>query len=141
MQQTIDGAVAAGVPRIVLIGTVYPYGMPTTTPVTESNPRNPTTFKGQMRKRQEDIVLAAHAAGKIQATVLRLPDFYGPEVGALSFLYPAIKAAAIGGPADMIGPIDRPHEFLFVPDIGRVVVDLAAKPEAYGGGGILPAPA
>ena len=32
----------------------------------------------------------------------------------------------------MIGPIDTPHEFLFIPDLGPVVVDLAAKPEAYG---------
>ena len=32
----------------------------------------------------------------------------------------------------MLGPIDTPHEFLFVPDVGDVVTALAAKPEAYG---------
>jgi nucleoside-diphosphate-sugar epimerase len=31
-----------------------------------------------MRKEQEDLVLAAHASGKIKTMVLRLPDFYGP---------------------------------------------------------------
>jgi nucleoside-diphosphate-sugar epimerase len=132
MQQTLDGAIAAGVKRIVLIGTVYPYGIPETTPVTEAHPRNATTFKGRMRKEQEDILLRAHAAGTIQATILRLPDFYGPEVGVASFLHLAFAAAASGGTADMIGPIDTPHEFVFVPDVGNVVVDLAAKPEAYG---------
>ncbi len=132
MQQTLDGAIAAGVKRIVLLGTVYPYGKPTTQTVAETHPRNPTTFKGGKRKEQEEILLRAHAEGKIQATILRLPDFYGPESGEASFLHLAFKAATEGGTAYMIGPIDTPHEFLFVPDLGPVVVDLAEKPEAYG---------
>jgi nucleoside-diphosphate-sugar epimerase len=131
MQKTIDGAIAEGVKRIVLIGTVYPYGLPVTTPVTESHPRNPHTFKGQMRKAQEDILLKAHAEGKIQATILRLPDFYGPHVEA-SFLHSLFQAAAKGGTANMVGPIDVPHEFIYVPDVGPVALALAAKPEAYG---------
>ncbi len=134
MQQTLDGAIAAGVKRIVLIGTVYPYGTPTTPTVAETHPRNPTTFKGKMRKAQEDILLRAHTEGRIEATVLRLPDFYGYECGQASFLHLLFKAAATGGTADMIGPINTPHEFLFVPDVGPVVLDLAAKPEAYGRG-------
>ena len=32
----------------------------------------------------------------------------------------------------MIGPIDTPHEFIYVPDVGSVLLDLAARPEAYG---------
>lgn len=31
----------------------------------------------------------------------------------------------------MIGPIDVPHEFVYVPDVGPVVLALADKPEAY----------
>ena len=131
-QKTLDGAIAAGVKRIVLLGTVYPYGVPTTPTVAETHPRNPPTFKGRMRKEQEDILLRAHAAGQIEATILRLPDFYGPETGEASFLHLPFKAATTGGAAFMIGPIDTPHEFLFVPDLGPVVVDLAEKPEAYG---------
>ncbi len=131
MQKTLDGAIAEGVRRIVLIGTVYPYGMPVTEKVTEEHPRNPTTFKGKMRKEQEDLLLAADAAGKVEGVILRLPDFYGPGVEA-SFLDRAFKAAVSGGTADMIGPIDTPHEFVYVPDVGPVVLDLAAKPEARG---------
>jgi nucleoside-diphosphate-sugar epimerase len=84
-----------------------------------------------MRKEQEDLLLAADKAGKIEAVILRLPDFYGPGVEA-SFLDRAFKAAVEGKTADMIGPIDTPHEFVFVPDVGPVVLDLAAKPEARG---------
>jgi nucleoside-diphosphate-sugar epimerase len=115
----------------VLIGTVYPYGMPTTATVAETHPRNPPTFKGRMRKEQEDLLLKAHAEGRIQGTILRLPDFFGPGVEA-SLLHSLFQAAAKGGTADMLGPIDRPHQFVFVPDAGPVVLDLAGKAEAYG---------
>jgi nucleoside-diphosphate-sugar epimerase len=131
MQKTLDGAIAENVQRVVLIGTVYPYGMPRSSPVTESHPREPQTFKGKMRKTQEDVLLNAHAAVKIQGTILRLPDFYGPGVEA-SFLHSLFQAAANGGTANMLGPIDTPHEFVFVPDVGPVTLALAAKSEAAG---------
>ncbi|SPD66959.1 NAD-dependent epimerase/dehydratase (plasmid) [Cupriavidus taiwanensis] len=131
MRQTLDGAVAAGVRQLVLIGTVYPYGRAGSNPVRESHPREPHTFKGRMRKAQEDLLMQAHADGHIRATVLRLPDFYGPGVEA-SLLHRAAQAAVHGGTADMVGPIDRPHEFVFVPDVGPVVARLADTPAAFG---------
>ena len=131
MKQTLDGAVAAGVQRFLLIGTVYPYGLPRTTPVREDHPREPNTFKGRMRKEQEDLLVAAHADGKLVGSVLRLPDFYGPGVEN-SFLHSAFTAAVDGGTANLVGPIDRPHEFVFVPDVGPVVARLAPNPNAYG---------
>jgi nucleoside-diphosphate-sugar epimerase len=131
MQKTLDGAIAEGVRRVLLIGTVYPYGTPQTARVTEEHPRNPIASKGKKRKEQEDLLLAADAAGKIEGVVLRLPDFYGPGVEK-SFLDGAFRAAADGGTANMIGPIDTPHEFVFVPDVGPVALDLVAKSEARG---------
>ena len=131
MRKTLDGAIAAGVRNVILIGTVYPYGRTGAAPVREDQAREPHTFKGRMRKEQEDILLQAHAQGRINATVLRLPDFYGPGVEA-SLLHRAAVAAVKGGTADMIGPIDRPHEFVFVPDVGPVVARLVNTPSAYG---------
>jgi len=131
MRKTLDGAIAAGVKHIVLIGTVYPYGRAMSNPVREDHPRQPHTFKGRMRKAQEDLLMQAHADGRIRATVLRLPDFYGPGVEA-SLLHRAAVAAVNGGTADMVGPIDRPHEFVFVPDVGPVVARLVDTPAAFG---------
>jgi nucleoside-diphosphate-sugar epimerase len=131
MRKTLDGAIAAGVRNVILIGTVYPYGEPQATPLREDHPREPRTFKGRMRKAQEDLLLQAHADGRINGTVLRLPDFYGPDVEA-SLLHGAAVAAVKGGTADMIGPIDRPHEFVFVPDVGPVVARLVDTPAAFG---------
>lgn len=132
MRKTLDGAIAAGVKRILLIGTVYPYGRAQTTPVREDHARAPHTYKGRMRKAQEDMLLEAHAQGLIEVSILRLPDFYGPGAGDKSYLAGAFKAALDGGTADLIGPIDAPHEFVFVPDVGPVVVRLLAAPGAWG---------
>ena len=131
MRKTLTGAISAGVKNILLIGTIYPYGLPQTLPVREDHPRAPHTFKGRMRKAQEDLLMQAHAEGLIRATVLRLPDFYGPGVEA-SLLHGAIRAAVYGGTADMVGPLDRPHEFVFVPDVGPVVSRLVSTPAAFG---------
>jgi nucleoside-diphosphate-sugar epimerase len=131
MRQTLEGAIAEGVQRVVLLGTVYPYGVPQTPRVAETHPREPHTFKGQMRKEQEDILLEAHAEGKIQGTILRLPDFYGPGVEK-SILNSLFLAAVQGGQANMLGPIETPHQFCYVPDIGPVVLALTETPGAYG---------
>ncbi|OJT19465.1 epimerase [Archangium sp. Cb G35] len=131
MRRTLDAAIAEGVERLVMISTVYPFGRPRTERVTEDHPREPHTFKGRMRKEQEDLVLEAGASGAIQTTLLRLPDFYGPGVER-SFLYRAFRAALDGKRAQLIGPIDTPHEFVFVPDVGPVVTALMDEPRAYG---------
>lgn len=131
MRKTIDGAKAAGVKRIFLIGTVYPFGRAQSATVSEEHPRNPHTFKGKMRKEQEEILFAAHETGAIEACELRLPDFYGPEVDK-SFLWSAFVAAKRGGRAQLIGPIDTPHQFVFVPDVGPIVARLLKTEGAWG---------
>lgn len=131
MRKILDAAIAAKVGRMLLIGTVYPYGRPQSTPVTEDHPRNPHTFKGKMRKEQEDVLFAAHREGKIQACELRLPDFYGPHVDK-SFLWSAFVQAKKGGRAQLVGPIDTPHQFVFVPDVGPIVVRMLNTPAAWG---------
>jgi nucleoside-diphosphate-sugar epimerase len=131
MRQTLEGAIAEGVQQLVLVGTVYPYGMPSTMPVKEDHSRAPNSFKGEMRRRQEDLLLEADASGKILGTILRLPDFYGPDVEK-SLLHGIFVAASDGVTANLIGPIDTPHEFIFVPDVGPVLLELADRPKAYG---------
>ncbi|WP_146138419.1 NAD-dependent epimerase/dehydratase family protein, partial [Chamaesiphon polymorphus] len=120
-----------GVKQLLLIGTIYPCGRPQTERIRENHPREPHTFKGQMRKEQEDVLLEADAAGSIRGAILRLPDFYGPNV-ELSFLHSAFQAAVTGKQAQLIGPIDTPHEFMFVPDVGAVVLAMVNEPRAFG---------
>jgi nucleoside-diphosphate-sugar epimerase len=127
----LEAAAAAGVSRFIHVGTVYSYGIPQTDFVNESHTRNPVAFKGKMRKEQEDLVLAADTPAGMRTTILRPPDFYGPDA-ELSYARAIFVAAVKGGTANVIGPVDTPHEFIFVPDVAETLVALADKEEAYG---------
>ena len=127
----LEAAAAAGVRQFVHLSTVYPYGVPQQEFVSESHPRNPKAFKGRMRKEQEDLVLAADNPNGMRTTILRPPDFYGRDA-ELSYVRAIFDAALKGGTANVIGPIDTPHEFIFVPDLAETLIALSEKEEAYG---------
>src|SRR5215469_17128273 len=130
-EQVLSAAIHQGVERCVLVGTVYPFGLAQTSLVREDHPRNPHTFKGQMRKQQEDILLTADAAGRIRGTILRLPDFYGPNVDR-SYLTSLFQAAARQKTAQLIGPLNTPHEFTYIPDAAQILFRLIQEDGAYG---------
>ena len=89
----------------------------------------PHTRKGQYRKEQEDLVLDAQKKGQIEGLVVRLPDFYGPGAEN-SLANPIFRAALAGKTANWLGPVNTPHEFVYVPDTGPVIADLANAPTA-----------
>lgn len=130
MRSTLEGAIQAGVKRMLLIGTVYPYGVPLTRTVDETHPREPNAFNARMRKEQEDILLAAHSHG-IETVVLRLPDLYGPGMEK-SYLTAQFANAPLGKRSMMIGPVDVRHEWAFIPDCASVAVRVLDDPRAYG---------
>lgn len=131
MEKTLAGVEAAGVERFILIGTVYPYGRARVNPVSEGHPREPHTFKGRMRLAQENLVLAAHHRSGLSTLVLRLPDFYGHCIER-SLLNGVFVGAATNTRAQVLGPVDVPHEFIYLPDVGPVVEKLTRTPEVYG---------
>jgi nucleoside-diphosphate-sugar epimerase len=131
MTTTVEAAVVTKVTRLMVVSSVYSYGRPETPRVAETHPRRPHTHKGRMRKEQEDIALQAQKDGLLQAAVVRLPDFYGPHADK-SLANPIFRAALDGRKANWLGSVDLPHEFIFTPDAGRAIVELASRMEAYG---------
>ena len=131
MRTTLEAAKLVGVPRLVLPSSVYSYGIPRTSTVSELHSREPHTRKGQYRKQQEDLVLEAHASGAIQGMIVRLPDYYGPN-SDIGLANPMIRAALEGKTASWYGPVNSLHEFVFTPDVGPVIVELMSRPECFG---------
>jgi nucleoside-diphosphate-sugar epimerase len=131
MKTTLQAAIAMQVRRLVLVSSVYGYGVPRSSRVSETHPRAPETRKGQYRKQQEDLVFEAHQKGQIEGLIVRLPDFYGPGAEN-SLANPIFRAALDGKTANWIGPVNTPHEFVYVPDTGPVIADLAEAADAYG---------
>jgi len=127
MKRVVDAAVVERVDRVLLIGTLYVFGRARAPRITEDHPRDPHTYKGRKRKEQEDILMTA----PLKAAILRLPDFYGPGV-ASSLLHDVFVAAAQDRRANVIGPVDVPHEFVFVPDVGPVAARMLETPDAFG---------
>ena len=131
MRTTLEAAKLVRVECLVLPSSVYSYGVPRASSVAETHPRQPHTRKGKYRMEQEDLVLEAHAAGAVQGLIVRLPDFYGPHAD-IGLANPMFRAALAGKTANWVGPVNTPHEFVYVPDAGPVIVDLASRPDAYG---------
>jgi len=130
MRVAVDAAVAAGVKRFVLVTGVYPYGIPQTQKVAETHARVPVAVKGQLRKEQEDILMAAGEQSQLRYMVVRLPDFYGPNADN-SLANPIFRAALAGKTANWLGPANTLHEFVFVPDAGPVIAELASRDDCY----------
>ena len=131
MRTTVDAAAKAAVERVVVVSSVYSYGAPQTPKVAETHPREPRTRKGGLRKQQEDIAIDAHNSGRLRALVVHLPDFYGPRA-ELSMANEILKSIRAGKRAPWLGSVDLPHEFIYVPDAGAPLLDLAARDDSYG---------
>ena len=135
----VDGAVKAGVKRLLLVTNIYAYGAPQASHVKgglvdESHPRDAVSHKGVMRKGQEDALLDAARAGKLEVAILRLPDFMGPGA-ELSYTKTIVEAAIANKTANLFDPINTPHQFVHVPDVGAVVASLLDKDATFAGKG------
>jgi nucleoside-diphosphate-sugar epimerase len=131
MRTALQAALSMQVRRFVLVSNVYSYGVPRTARVAETHPRLPDARKGQYRREQEDLVLDAQKKGQMDGLVVRLPDFYGPGAEN-SLANPIFHAALAGKKANWLGPVNPLHEFVYVPDTGPVIADLAECAECYG---------
>lgn len=131
MRAALRAARKAGVERMIVVSSVYSYGRPRAGRVSEDHPREPEARKGQFRKEQEDAAIAAHQPGLFETLVLHLPDFYGPYASN-SLAHMMLESLMSGKAARWLGDPDLPHEFVFVPDAGRLAVELLAHGECFG---------
>jgi nucleoside-diphosphate-sugar epimerase len=125
ISRTVLGAARKAEARPVLITSYWSYGPVTSNPVTEAAPRRPASEMERIRYEQETLFRDSGAA------VCLLPDFYGPEAD-VTFLNPALQAICRGKKANWIGDLDKPRQFIFVPDAAFPAVELAGRSEAYG---------
>jgi nucleoside-diphosphate-sugar epimerase len=100
-------------------------------PLDETHPREGGPRWAALRRESEDILLSAGA------TVLQLPDFFGPHVHT-STLQNALSEAVQGKPMSWIGSKRTAHEFVYVPDAMRVAALVAEKDEAAGERFVIP---
>lgn len=136
----IAGAEAAGA-KLVVIENLYGYGDPQGQPMREDTPNNAHTRKGALRVQMHRDLMAAHDAGRVPVVVGRASDFIGPRVMQSAMGGDLVLNAVVQGKAaQVVGNVDMPHSYTYMPDIGRALVALAHTDDAYGQVWHLPTP-
>ena len=122
-EAAIGAARAAGA-TLMFAGNLYNYGAPLPAAIDETTPMRPTTRKGRLRLEIEQKMRAAADDG-VRTIVVRAGDFYGGG-GTGSWFDRMIVKNARAGRLTYPGPLDRVHEWAYLPDLAAAFVRLAA---------------
>ena len=115
---------AGGVGAVVVFPeSLYSYG-PVERPMTEDMPRNATT--GKLGVRTE--LLAARAASPTATVSVAASDFYGPLVRNAHAGERMVPTILAGKTMRVVGSLDQPHSFTYVPDLAAAMIQAAATP-------------
>lgn len=123
LRHSIEAARAAGA-RILFPGNVYNFGPDAGVRVAEDAPQHPTTRKGALRVRMEQMLVEAAGDG-VRSLVLRAGDFFGPQSPG-SWL-PAVMVKP-NRPVSRIVYPGRPeagHAWAYLPDLAETAARLA----------------
>ncbi len=131
MQSILEGLSHSGA-RLVFVDNLYLYGPTGGAPISERSPHNGHGAKGRTRAAIAQMVLDAHRQGKVMATIGRASDYYGPGVTDAAISAAFFEAVLAGKTGDLLGNIDLPHTYSYLPDFARALVTLAEYEVAYG---------
>lgn len=119
MRHLLDACADAGA-RMVFFDNLYMYGAQTA-PLAEDMP---LTMKGKKPAARAAITRMWREDSRVKVAALRAPDFYGPGVTLSHIGETGLAAIARGKPAMLAVSADQPHDYAYVPDIGRAMVTL-----------------
>jgi nucleoside-diphosphate-sugar epimerase len=137
MNRAVSEAAAREGAKLVVADNLYTYG-PVTGPIGEASPEQPRSAKGRVRKEAADVLLAAHAAGRLRVTIGRASDYYGPG-GRNSIAGEIVFGAAVAGSTvRWPGNADQLRSFNYLPDLARALVTLGRSDTADGRVWIIP---
>jgi nucleoside-diphosphate-sugar epimerase len=133
LMQSLIAGMAQTNTRLVFVDNLYMYGPTHGKPIREDLPYAATGRKGKTRAQIATMLLDAHKAGKVRATIGRASDFFGPRATDTAIFGDRFFAAVFDGKqADLFGNPDLPHTYTYVPDFARALISLSRSEEAYG---------
>jgi len=139
MEAAIAAAEDSGA-RLVYVDNLYLYG-PVAGPMREDLPAAATTKKGRLRARLAAQLLHAHESGRIQATIGRSSDYFGPGVTGSAAGADLFRSILAGAAVRWFGKLDEPHSLTFIDDAAAAFVVLGEDARALGQAWHLPAAA
>jgi nucleoside-diphosphate-sugar epimerase len=117
---------------LVLVDNLYAYGDTGGRPLSPDLPTSATFTNGRVRAEMAAALLAEHAAGRLRATIARASDFVGPLVTGSSFGDRVVPRVLAGKSVSVLGALDQPHSFAYMPDVARTLATIARDPRALG---------
>lgn len=117
--------------KLVYADNVFCYGK-VAGELTEDLPYNATGDKGKVRAFVSQMILRAHAEGRLRAIICRSPDFFGPGVTNAMMSERLFDAALKGRPVSVLGDIDTKHTYTFIDDFAASLIILAKDDKALG---------
>ncbi len=131
LQRAVLGAAKSADAKLVVLDNLYLYG-PSPGPLRETTPVNPTSAKSRTRAAMSTELLDAHQRGQVRVVIGRASDFVGPGVRDSALGQFVFQPALAGKRAQTMGRPDTLHTYSYVPDVGRNLVLLGSRDEAYG---------
>ncbi|MBI4883947.1 MAG: NAD-dependent epimerase/dehydratase family protein [Actinobacteria bacterium] len=117
---------------LVMMDNLYAFGAAASMPMREGDEMQATGRKGAVRAMMARELLAAHANGRLRATLARASDFYGPGVRDAAFGERVLPRVLAGKKVSLLGDLDVPHSTTYVPDVARTLVAIAEDERAWG---------
>jgi nucleoside-diphosphate-sugar epimerase len=110
--------------RLLFPGNVYNFGPDAGALASETSPQHPTTRKGAVRVRMEDMLREAAAAG-VRSLVLRAGDFFGGHGKSSWFGSALVKPGAPLRSVTYPGVHQAGHAWAYLPDLTETFARLA----------------
>lgn len=124
-QNVMAAARSHEVPHL-FIGNVYNYGSSIPLDADETTPFQPDTRKGVIRTEMEALFAKEARDNGVKTVILRAGDFYGTRAKGSWFDLAFIKKFD-KGVFTWPGPMNAPHAFAYLPDLGEAFCALVEK--------------
>ncbi len=111
---------------VVFPESLYSYGH-VEGPMTEDLPRHAT--RGKLGVRAD--LLRARDASTTPTVSVAASDFYGPRVLMAHAGERVVPTVLRGGTVNVVGSLDQPHSFTYVPDLARAMIVAARTPALW----------
>lgn len=128
-ENIVAGAEAANA-KLVMAASAYAYGK-VSRPMTEDMPNKPEAPSGEYHAQAADLVMQAHKNGRLQATIGRASNYFGPHACRM---WPGIdfKVAVKDEKMQIIGKKEPLHTYTYVYDFADGLITLGEREEALG---------
>jgi nucleoside-diphosphate-sugar epimerase len=129
MENVMDACIKYNA-KLVFFDNVYAYGRVNGW-MTEETPMNPSSEKGEVRKKLDEMIMAEVKSEQLKAIIARAADFYGPKT-PLSFVNVMVfDNFKKGNKAQWMINDKVRHSLTYTPDAGKATAILGNTASAY----------